>query len=145
MRLNKQHVVLSETGTPAPLNIYAADVCGPGAVVRAVRELRAGLPAAFAVCDRLPEGSGNWPTVREIIRFAPMPGAACIRYAGEDGKPDSIGSSTVYGCGSLDILGEAADLDPVTVAAHLAAVLASKTHWYFLLKANNSMTGGVRR
>ena len=114
--------------------MYADDIHGPGAVIRAVRELQAGNAVAFAICDRLPEGSGNPPVLRETIRFQGMPGAACLRYCGEDGKPDAGGSSTVHGCGSCDNAGSVADLDPTRLAATLGCILAGKSHWFFLLK-----------
>ena len=132
--LNKYDVAKTNTGTPEHLNMYAYDVCGAGSVVRGIEELREGKNVSFAICDRLPEGSGNWPTVREIITFCPVPKRACIRFAGEDGQPMSGGSSTVHGLGSVDFKGDVKDLNPVVMAAHLTEVLAHKTSWYFLLK-----------
>ena len=129
-------VAKTETGTPDLLNMYAGDIKGPGAIVRAGRELRAGRGVAFAVTDRLPAGSAAKPVIREVVRFVPMPGRASIRYAGEGGAPYSPGSSTVYGCGSVDTRGAVRDLDPVTVAACLSHVLARKTAWYFLLRSD---------
>lgn len=133
--LHENEVARTENGTPESLNMYALDVCGPGAVVRAVRDLRAGRPAAFAVCVRDPDGSGAAPLVVEVVRVVPMPGRACLRLAGEGGRPDGPGSSTVHGCGSIYDQGSAASLDPVTVAAYMSALLARRGDWFFLLKS----------
>lgn len=132
-KLLEHEVAKTETGTPEHLNMYAEDVHGPGAIVRAVRELRAGRSVAFAICTRFPEGSGSPPMVKKTIRFAPMPGSACVRYAGEGRRPDGAGSSTVHGCGSIYDKGSTADLNPVVMAAYLSAVVSSQSYWYFLL------------
>ena len=136
MTLTNTEVIETKNGTPAHLSMYAADVHGPGAVVRAVHELIAGEVAsvAFAVCDRLPEGSGSEPEIKKIIRWARMPGAACVRYCGEDGKPDSAGSHTLIGCGNVDIVGTISDLDAMQVVAAMVNELAQRSYWYYRLR-----------
>lgn len=131
--LKDTEVARTKTGTPEELNMYADDVCGAGSVVRAVEELCAGRPVAWAVCERPPEDSGSRTMVRDVVRLAPMPGRACVRFVGTDGRPDGAHSSTVHGCGSMDVRGSVRDLDPVNMAARIAAMLARSGGWFFLL------------
>lgn len=130
-RLRDEDLIRTEDGTPEHLNMYADDVCGAGAIARAVKDLLGGGRASFAICEREPPHVV--PLVKEVINWAPMPGRACIRWCGEGGNPDGAGSQTLHGCGSVYTKGNVADLDPLRVCAVMSATLFKRGRWIFRL------------
>jgi hypothetical protein len=132
MQITYNDCIKTLTGTPEQYAMYAYDIQGPGAVVRAVNDIRAGLTVRFAVCTRL-DGSGDIPEIKETLVFSGAPGFACLRFCGENDNPMGPGSHTVHGCGTLDNRGDVADLDPLEMVANITQVLARKSDWYFRL------------
>lgn len=125
------------TGTPAALAMYAADVQGPKAIAEAVTDLQIGRRVHFAICHRDPEGTAAPPRILEIVTLLAIPDRACIRYGnGPSGEPMAAGTSTF--AGSIYADGSPTDLDPVELAAGLAAVLASRSPWCFRLRADEA-------
>jgi hypothetical protein len=126
-----RETVKTETGTPDHLALYAMDVHGPGAVVRAVGALRKGRRVAFAICTR---DGANAPTVKNILALAPIKGRAVVRRCGQDLTALGPESWTVRGCGSLDRRGEVTDLPETDMVAYIIAALYEVGRCFFLIE-----------
>lgn len=131
--LDKTLVARTEHSTPAEIALFASDTYGAGAVVRAVRDLRAGKTVSFAMCGIDNKGlAWNEIELKRIIRFSCPEDSACLRAGVKAGDPVCIGSETILG--SLDTPGTSADLDPVAMAAYLMQYLSHESHLFFLLQ-----------
>ncbi len=120
MRLTKDMVAQTHTGTPEHLAMYASDVAGPAAIgIGAKMCVLHGCKVRFAACKK--EG-GEDPQVMEIVEFGTVPGRKVVRCCGEEGSAEGAGSHTLYG--SMDIHGNPAEMDVAEVAAAMMWTLA---------------------
>ena len=123
--LTNDHVE-TNTGTPKELSRFAADVCGPGAVVEACKLLRQGKLVRFAICQH-ERSNGGPPIVQDIVVFQQRRTSIVACEGGR--SPVSYPSHLV-----IETPQKSKVLSESEAAAGLAWYLVARSHWTFRLK-----------
>jgi len=129
MKLTKDMVAKTTSGTPDHLAMYANDVTGPSAVAIAAKMcVLHGRKVRLAACNKK---GGEDPEVVEIFEFGTVPNRKCVRYCGENGNPLGAGSHTLYG--DAEEQGDCDAIDVVEVATKMAWAVAKSGNSVFRL------------
>ena len=124
---------------------YEPEINGHLAPMRACELLLNGDTVCITICSR---DGGNVAKIEKLIHIAVEPGKVCIRYCGENLKPDTAGSSTFWG--SCYKSGEISDSDKPEIISAIARLMGTEegritgdtnnwlTGWAFVSKLENN-------